>query len=498
MTAFIAQTLPLVPLVAALLSGFLVRKVAAGGGRGLDRLNLAAAAVTTVLTAALVVAAFSGDQPLRAGWTVLDRGGAIFLAVAAVVGLLSAVASAGRETTGAQGWSLKALPRLPYWVAFQLFWAALLAVPLARSLIVAWLLIEATTAFSALLVAFSGRRRALEAGWKYLVLTTFGLAIALLGTIVLYGALVAGGAAGGPAAFEWDSISAGIGAVEQGPALAATVMILVGLATKVGWAPVHHWLPDAHSEAPAPISALLSAALLPCVALVAWRLIEAESGTAVGESAQLLVLAFGLVSLAVAVPFLWRSMPWKRLLAYSSLEHMGVVALAIGIGGPLASAGLVLHVAGHALAKSLGFYAAIPMLSRHPEVGREPLRGLVDASRPLAAAVALSLAALAALPPLPLFVSEVLIVAGGIASGKVIVAGAAALLLALGFLGLAHALIEAMAGSGGHRRWRDPSSERRLLALTAGCALGMIMITAVGIGLSADDIANQLMAGAKP
>ena len=134
----------------------------------------------------------------------------------------------------------------------------------------------------------------------------------------------------------------------------AFVLILAGLATKIGWAPVHNWLPDAHSEAPAPISALLSAALLPTVLLVAWR-VKMTLDVAVGATrARALFIGFGLASMVVAVPFLWRPLPWKRLLAYSSLEHMGVIALGIGFGTPLAIAGVVLHVAGHALAKALG------------------------------------------------------------------------------------------------------------------------------------------------
>ena len=110
------------------------------------------------------------------------------------------------------------------------------------------------------------------------------------------------------------------------------MLILAGLATKIGWAPVHNWLPDAHSEAPPPVSALLSAALLPTVLLVAWRAL-ATLAVAVGAGAAgALFVGFGLASLIVAVPFLWRPLPWKRLLAYSSLEHMGVIALGIGFG----------------------------------------------------------------------------------------------------------------------------------------------------------------------
>ena len=164
-------------------------------------------------------------------------------------------------------------------------------------------------------------------------------------------------------------------------ALVAYLLLLAGLAAKIGWAPVHNWLPDAHSEAPAPVSALLSAALLPAVLLVAWRSEQAlapviGARTGAGRCS----IGFGLVSLAVAVPFLWRPLAWKRLLAYSSLEHMGVIALGIGFGTPLALAGVAVHIAGHALAKALGFYAATPLLGARAARGR-PRRHAASAAR---------------------------------------------------------------------------------------------------------------------
>ena len=210
---------------------------------------------------------------------------------------------------------------------------------------------------------------------------------------------------------------------------------------------MHNWLPDAHSEAPAPVSALLSAALLPTVLLVAWRSSQALTPVLGASTRTVVLVGFGLLSLAVAVPFLWRPMPWKRLLAYSSLEHMGVIALGIGFGTPLALAGVAVHIAGHAVAKALGFYAATPLLSLDPRASVRATHGVAAHPGPARRRCsAVSLGALAGLPPSPLFVSEVLIVAGGFAAGRPWTAAAAAALLALGFLGLAHALIETTAG----------------------------------------------------
>ena len=165
--------------------------------------------------------------------------------------------------------------RAHYYTALLVFWAALLAVPLAANLGAAWLLIEATTAASALLVAYSRKPRALEAAWKYLVLTSLGLGVALLGIVVLQ---VAQHRAGRPSGSRTSAFTRPRQVSTTHVTLVAYLLLLAGLAAKIGWAPVHNWLPDAHSEAPPPVSALLSAALLPTVLLVAWRVQQALAG----------------------------------------------------------------------------------------------------------------------------------------------------------------------------------------------------------------------------
>ena len=227
---------------------------------------------------------------------------------------------------------------------------------------------------------------------------------------------------------------------------------------------MHNWLPDAHSEAPPPVSALLSAALLPAVLLVAWRAERALEPAVGTHTARSVLIGFGLLSLAVAIPFLWQSLAWKRLLAYSSLEHMGVIALGIGFATPLALAGVALHIVGHAVAKSLGFYAATPLLGHDPRAAGHAVTGLARTQPALGATMGVSLGALAGLPPSPLLVSEIFIVAGGFDAGRPWAAGSAAVLLALGFVGLAHALVET---TGGKPRRRDRAHAPGLRIVTA-------------------------------
>ncbi len=462
-------------------------------GARLARLVVAGALLTAAAAGALgVVALADHAEPARGHWYVVDAAGGVYLLVVAAIGLLSALASPGYLGPAHRGFFAEHRSRPAYYVALLAFWAVLLAVPLVDNLVVAWILVEATTAASAVLVAFSGGRLALEAGWKYLVLTTLGLTVALLGIVVLYALLASGGSVLGT--LDWDAIRAGAGAIDGDAAVFALVLILAGLAAKIGWAPVHNWLPDAHSEAPPPVSALLSAALLPTVMLVAWRTLAALD-PAVGGTGGALFLAFGLVSLAVAVPFLWRRLPIKRLLAYSSLEHMGVLALGIGFGTPLALAGVVIHVAGHALAKSLGFYATIPLLRRDRTLATEAPVSLNSTSPAAAGAVGLSLASLSGLPPSPLFVSEVLILAGGVAAGEIAVVAVAAALLALGFLGLAHALLEGVAGDAPREPVASRRAERRLLALTAAIGCALLALTAAAYGLIDSALVADLMRG---
>jgi hydrogenase-4 component F len=429
------------------------------------------------------------SDPVVGKWIVVDAAGALLVSVVAVVGLATVLVSPAYLAGVDSSLSPAHRQQHTYFAVLYAFWAVLLAVPLVGNLGAAWLLIEATTAASALLVGFSGRARSLEAAWKYLILTSLGLGVALLGIV----ALVAGIPGGGIGALSWRALSTYSSGHQS--ALVAYVLLLAGLAAKIGWAPVHNWLPDAHSEAPPPVSALLSAALLPVVLLVAWRSEHALAPVIGARAGQDVLIFFGLVSLAVAIPFLWRSLPWKRLLAYSSLEHMGVIALGIGFGTPLALAGVAVHIAAHAVAKAVGFYAATPLLEHEPRATERAVTGIARTYPALGGVMGISLGALAGLPPSPLFLSEVLIVAGGFEAGRSWAAAATALLLALGFLGLAHALLETTFGKARRRDGTHPRG-RLALAVLGGTSLVLLLgLSAVALWLPGSDLVHALLKG---
>ncbi len=471
-----------VPLVATVLLLVVPRRFATA-------IALGAAAPTSTLALALgVLVLRRPGAPSVGNWFVADAAGALLVAVIGVVGLASVLVSPSYLATTHRSLVTPERRDKTYFATLYAFWAVLLAVPLAGNLGLAWLLVEATTAASALLVGFSGGSRALEAGWKYLILTSLGLGVALLGIVLL----AAGVPAGGIGALSWRALTTYASGSDR--ALVAYLLVLAGLAAKIGWAPVHNWLPDAHSEAPPPVSALLSAALLPAVLLVAWRSEHSLAPVVGAHTAETVLVSFGLVSLAVAVPFLWRSLPWKRLLAYSSLEHMGVIAIGIGFATPLALAGVAVHIAAHAVAKALGFYAATPLIGHDERASHDAVSGIARTRPALGASMGISLGALAGLPPFPLFVSEVLIIAGGFQAGRPWAAAATALLLALGFLGLMHALLETTAGDAPSRERVAPGLRAVVVIAAVSVAL-LLALTAAAAVLPGSDIVHALLRG---
>jgi len=487
-TEALAIAVPALPV----LCGLLIQL--AGTPRAADRMNIAGALATAAVALVLAVVVLTRSAtPTHGSWYLLDGATGVFLGVVAVIGLLSALASPAHLADHGHGLFRARRSRAWYYLGFYLFWAALLALPLINNLGVAWLLVEATTGTSALLVAYSGRRNALEAGWKYLVLTTFGLTIALVGILVLYVGLAPHGGVLGT--LDWQQITRHAHSLHGQAALLAFLLIVGGLAAKIGWAPVHNWLPDAHSEAPPPVSALLSAALLPVVILIAWRVLDTLGPALHHGVAKTVFLAFGLASLAIAVPFLWRPQAWKRLLAYSSLEHMGVLALGIGFATPLATAGVVLHLAGHALAKALGFYTAMPLLHHQPDASEHPPRSVANASTGTAVAIGVTLGSLSGMPPSPLFFSELLILLGGIAAGQLAVTLIAAALLGLGFLGLTHALIEGLVGGEHEAPWGRGRTVRLAERLAVAIGGGLIALSATAYLLPGWSVIRTLMRG---
>src|SRR3989475_649108 len=306
-----------------------------------------------------------------------------------------------------------------------------------------WVAIEGTTLASVFLVNLERSRASLEAAYKYLLICSVGVAIAFIGTVLVYFADIH--QFGHEAhALRWTTL------VRLAPGLPPRVVelgfvfLLVGYGTKAGLVPMHTWLPDAHSEAPAPVSALMSGVLLSVGVYAILRFKPAVDLAARPGFARSILLALGLLSLAVAAAFLWTSPNYKRMLAYSSVEHIGLVCLGLGFGGALGTAGALLHIANHALAKSVVFLLAGRIRVAYGSAEIAAVGGLMRRVPRTGAGFLAAMLALVGLPPFGLFVSEVMIFAAGFTQGFPGVAGVALVLLVFAFAGLlrgAHAIL---------------------------------------------------------
>ncbi len=413
--------LPLLLLIPALAAGFSLTRP---GRRWAPPVTVAAMAVVLGLAVAVALAAArAGRIAFGEEWLFCDGLGALVVLLVAFVALTAALFSWGTLRRGAHGGSEQS-----FYALFNLFVLAMLAVPILANLALMWIAVALTTLLSAFLVGFEDTPEALEAAWKYVVLTTLGAVIALLGFLILdWGSGIAGG---GP--FTWAVLTAA--APHMPPALLspAFLLILVGFGTKVGLVPMHTWLPDAHSQAPASICALLSGVETTTALYVILRLFPVI-GAAPGLDARPWFIGFGLVSVGIAGLLLIYVRDFKRLFAFSTVEHMGIILVAAGLGGAEAHLAALYQMAGHAIAKSFCFFAAgvVAMTSGTQEIAA--VRGLVRSSPVAAAALVAGAIAIAGAPPFALFVSELSILKAGMASGEYVAMGLLALFIVVAF-----------------------------------------------------------------
>jgi hydrogenase-4 component F len=359
--------------------------------------------------------------PLRAdalsAYMVVVIGAVALLATAASPAYLQAELDAGRAT-----------PRTirQYGLLVQAFLAAMALAVLAANLGVLWVAMEATTFVTAFLVGQRRTRTALEAAWKYVVICSAGIALAFLGTVLLNFA-----AAHAPTrpGLDWAALASGAAGLDPGVTRIAVALLVIGFGTKAGLAPLHAWLPDAHSQAPAPVSALMSGVLL-SVAFYAVLRIKVIADAALGIGfARTLLAVIALATLTVAASLLLAQRDYKRMLAYSSIEHMGLLALGAAAGSRLAIAAVLLHVLGHGLAKAVLFLGSGRILQTTGTSLIGEVSALAGRQPVLAACFGLGVAALVGFPPFSLFASELGIARAGFATGLGWVTTAALLLM---------------------------------------------------------------------
>jgi hydrogenase-4 component F len=393
----------------------------------------------------LAVRVFVGGPLSLGGVFFADALSALLVAMVCLVGWAAGVYGIGYLHRDIAAGDLQASAPRYFALWYHLFLATMLTVLVVENLGLMWVALEGTTLASALLVGFYRTERAVEAAWKYLILCTVGLVLALFGLFIMYYAGVH--ALGSEdAALSWPALTAAAASLEPALVKLAFVFILVGFGTKAGFAPLHTWLPDAHSQAPTPVSAVLSGVLLPCALYAILRFHAIAVGAVGPEFSSHLLIGFGVLSAAVATPFILLQHDVKRLLAYSSIEHMGIVAVAVGIGGPIALFAAALHLVGHALGKALLFFAAGNIAGRY---GTRTMRRIQGATAVLplsSTSLLIGGLALGGAPPSALFTSELGILAAAFQRGYGAIGLVLLICMALIFVGLLYHLSRLVLG----------------------------------------------------
>jgi len=364
----------------------------------------------------------------------------------------------------------------------SLFVLSMLAAVTVNNVALMWVAIEATTITSALLIPLHRSKASVEASWKYLLIGSVGIALAFAGTVLAYFDFVTILGRRGDA-LDWSLLMSVAPSLHPDVLRLAFVFLVVGYGTKAGLAPMHTWLPDAHSEAPAALSALMSGVLLAVAqyAILRWKaVVDLAAGP--GFSTEVLVL-LGLCSVAVGALSLVPQRNYKRMLAYSSVEHSGLICLGLAFG-PAGVFASMLHVLNHALAKSTAFLMAGRVLRRYGSADVDDVSGLLQTMPGTAVVFASGLLALMGLPPFGLFVSEFLLFRAGFLSGHVWTTAAAMLLAGIGFVAIAARLPGMLYGappasvaSGEGRAWMLTPV---FLGLAGLVALGLVLPASVG------------------
>lgn len=430
----------------------------------------------TLLGAALVQIALALGLPPRQGWLQVDALGGLFLGITCLLFLMVSLHAQGylrREVTGhrpdlLEGELFSNAPEGLFCACLLWFLAAMTLVCLSHHLNLLWIAVEATTLASAPLIYFHRHHRSLEATWKYLLLCSVGIGLALLGNLFLVVA-----ASGMSTPLQLEALLENASRLQPTWLKLGFILLAVGYGTKMGLAPLHTWLPDTHSEAPSLVSALLSGSLLNCAFLAVLRGFQVMEAAGLGGFARSILLFFGLASLGVAALFLLNTRDFKRMLAYSSVEHMGILALGVGLG-PAGWFAAMLHTVSHSLVKGGMFMLAGNVMEGYRTRRMGEVHGMLTAMPATGLLWMAGFLALTGTPPFSLFVSEFLLVRAALQSGRPELAAALVAALAVVFLGMSRGVLGMTQGAGPAPRpeFRDALvAPVVLLALSLGLGL---------------------------
>lgn len=442
--------------------------------------NLAAGATITGTLAAFLLSLHvifgpglgtaGGRVVALGGWLSCDGLSALILLLVSFVGFTASLFSWGYMERSTKESSHNRVRR--YYTRYNLFLVSMLAVPLLSQVALVWIAVELTTLLSVFLVGFENSPAALEAAWKYVVLTCMGAAFALIGVLILYWGL----RISGTEHFTWPGLVLAAHKIPPSFLKIAFFFILIGFGTKAGLVPLHTWLPDAHSQAPSPVCALLSGVETTTALYVILRLLPVLNGIP-GRPAAAWFVAFGLISVGAAAFLLMQVKDYKRLFAFSTIEHMGIILFAAGLSGGAAHLGAIYQIMMHGVTKSFCFFAAgaVLLVTGTRDIGS--VRGLIRKSPVTGISLMIGGLAIAGAPPFAVFLSEFTILKAGLAAGHYVTIGALTLFIAIAFCGIMYQVNRMVFG--------EASQARREASLPASVlvTLALAVVPVVVLGL---------------
>ena len=475
--------LPLVPTVTALLM------LTTRERRILSAIDIAGSTILVALTLVLAREVIAGG-PRALGILRIDDLGLVFLLLLVVLTLAVSIYTVGWLKQAVAVGNMKPELLRSYFALVHAFVATMVVTVLADNLGVLWIAMEGTTITSAVLIGYHGHQHGLEAAWKYIIVTTIGISFGLFGTVLIYAAAAAVHVGAGAGAMSWSAIMRVAPTLDPGIVRIGFIFVTVGYGTKAGLAPMHLWLPDAHSQAPTPVSALLSGVLIKCALLGIIRFQTIAAAACGPAFPQQVLLVFGLISVVVATPFILAQHDVKRLLGYHSVEHVGIVALGLGFGGPIGTYGALLHVVNHGVTKALAFFAAGKAIARYDTRDMRAIRGLLAVAPIGGTLLMLAALSLAGMPPFSIFISELLVLRAGIGHGHWVAIAIFLAMVVVIFAGLLHHV--------GAMAFGEPTATASREPETWSPLLGMMLLAAIMIllGLTIPASFDRLLSGA--
>ncbi|WP_248892835.1 hydrogenase 4 subunit F [Bacillus methanolicus] len=476
--------LPAVPLGTALLA-FAIRS-----RRIVETIHFAGISILALLSLLLVKSVLSGQRLFALdGMFHADEVSAILILLIGVVGFLNAFYSIGYMRHDLAHGEINEKGVTSYYVFYHIFLFTMVISAISNNIAIMWAAVEATTLGSAFLVGFYNHKTSAEGAWKYVLICSVGLAFALFGTILTYSNAFSM-MQDAHKAMLWTELVRMAENLDPQMMKLAFVFILIGFGTKAGLFPMHTWLPDAHSEAPSPASALLSGVLLKCALFAIVRYYAITIQVVGKEFPQTLLLIFGLLTVGVAAFFVLVQNDIKRKLAYSSVEHIGIIATGLGVGGALGIFASFLHTINHSITKSLLFCTTGNIVMKYGTRDSNKIRGMLKVMPFTALIFMAGIIAVAGSPPFNIFVSEFMTLTAGLRSGHFWPMILFLLLLVIVFVALVILISETVFGPPSEDLPRGDANWITLLPF------GILFVFMAGLGLYLPDPLNQLLQGA--